>query len=1105
LLLEVMKEHLHVDELGVTTNLVSMGLSSIGAMRLSAQLFQHHNLRVSVKDIIEHPTVREMAELAGTEETVLYKPYEKRRTYPLSEAQRGMLVDCLINADALQYNIACALKYKDMDVERLKRAIVAVCEAHPYIKARIKAEDGDYVQLRNDDEPVEIEEQKLDFEPDRAFLQSQVQPFDVLNEKLYRFRLFTAPSYTYLFIDIHHLISDGSSNYILAREMEKAYNGESLVREEYTAFDRAIDEENIMKSERGAEAEQYFDNLINGTEATVYPHSAEMDSEAVYGELTGTIPSEAILTFCKENAIAPSSFFLTVFHHVLQRVTRDESTLVYFISNGRSEVQLENFFGVFVKTMPTVVSSFNGNIVESVRAMHRQMLDTIAHDYYPFTKMTERHGLKAEILYNYFVDLQTSMDLGSGAVESIGLDWDTAKTPLSVTITRDEDGNFVSSLEYDARLYNEYDMRSLNRAYCAFAENCVKCAGPLSHVSLIPDDDLPGLKALALGKKMRYDSKKTFPSIFTEQAVAHPDNIAVVSEEASYTYAQLESQSNALAHYLIDNGVKAGEFVCVSMPGCVDFVTAAIGIEKAGAAYVPVDPEYPEERKQYMQEDCEARIVVTQELLQKVDWSRNESINLAVPDGIAYMIYTSGSTGKPKGVMIPHKAKTHFVNFIAKEWHHTEKSRICCHSSVSFDASIEDLYPVLTVGGTLYIVPQAARKDMEMLHDFIVDNGITGGCYTTQLGQMLLQQYPDLPVDYLVVGGEKMTTAPKCKCRLINTYGPTEFTVDATYFDVEPGREYKNIPIGRALHNQAAYVVDSQNQLAPQGIAGELCMAGVQISAGYWRRDDLTAEKFTGCGFADGIIYHTGDLVKYNKDGQLEYLGRIDSQVKLRGFRIELGEIETLIAGFKGVRMVSVQVREVGGVQHLCAYYSADSDIDKDVLKTFLAAQLTEYMVPTAYIQLDEMPLTPNGKVNTKALPLPEIQAEEIVAPETETEKKLFDIAVELLKHDQFGVTSNLISMGLTSLSAMQLTAFLQQRLEVIIPVTELLSTPVIRAIAAGIDSNKFKSTKKAAIFTKRETPADPPSTEGPASARANPFEKKSNPFVPKKNPFEKK
>ena len=279
--------------------------------------------------------------------------------------------------------------------------------------------------------------------------------------------------------------------------------------------------------------------------------------------------------------------------------------------------------------------------------------------------------------------------------------------------------------------------------------------------------------------------------------------------------------------------------------------------------------------------------------------------------------------------------------------------------------------------------------------------------------------------------------------------------IPATFYETEHGRDYKNIPIGRPLYNLSAFVLDPMGQLVPQGVPGELCMAGPQIACGYWKREDLTAEKFVDCPFTEGKMYHTGDLVKYNSEGQIEYMGRIDNQVKLRGFRIELGEIETLISKYEGVQMQSVQVKEIGGVQHLCAYYTADRQIDSDALRDYLAEQLTDYMVPTAYMQLDQMPLTPNGKVNTKALPMPDMQADELVAPVTKTEKKLFSLAAEMLKHDKFGITSNLISMGLTSLTAMRFTVAAFNEFNVQVTVKDVMQHPTIHQMAALIDSKR--------------------------------------------------
>ena len=1089
---DIVAESLQMTDFGVTNDLIALGLSSLASMRLSATIKKRLGIQILMKDIMQHPTVREIASLAeNAKETIVLKPYDKREWYPLNESQRGMYVDWMMNPDALQYNIPILLHFRGVDENKVKESLIAVADAHPYMKARLAIKGDDVVQLRNDDATIEVNIEQLDHMPDRTWFQQRVKPFDLLKEPLYRFNIFTYADHVFLLLDLHHIISDGSSNYVIAKEMEKAYRGEVLTPETYTAYDRALDEEALMQSERKQEAEDYFDALVGGVEATVYPHSSQTDGERKQGVVDVYVTSNDIDAFCKKHALPTSSFFLAVFHQVLERITREENTLVYFISNGRSELLLDNFFGVLVKTLPSVCGQFKGQMAEVVRSLNTQMQETIRNDFYPFTKLVERHDLKAEILYNYFVDLQTEVCLGDHQSEEIyGLDWDMAKTPLSITMLRADDGvGYTARIEYDATLYCRKDMEVLGNSFKAFAESsCTAAGNEMANCRIVLPEDYDQLLQLSKGETMPVDPKETFVSIFMEQAAKTPDAMAVIDEDnsgegqsSSYTYRQLDQLSNALAAELRSLGVgdpkTPSPFVSIMLGYEKAFLVAAIGVEKAGGAYVPLDYEYPNDRLLYMLEDSESQVLITSHAIfnEKTSEGDNftaknilfiddflakapvsaEAVNYAVPEGLAYMIYTSGSTGKPKGVMIPHRAKANFVQFIAKEWRHTAQSRICCHSSFSFDASIEDLYPVLTVGGTLYTVPKEARKDLVMLYDFIVKNKITGGCYTTQLGLMLLQQFPDLPVDYLVVGGEKMADNPDCKCRLINTYGPTEFTVDATFYETEHGRDYKNIPIGRPLYNLSAFVLDPMGQLVPQGVPGELCMAGPQIACGYWKREDLTAEKFVDCPFTEGKMYHTGDLVKYNSEGQIEYMGRIDNQVKLRGFRIELGEIETLISKYEGVQMQSVQVKEIGGVQHLCAYYTADRQIDSDALRDYLAEQLTDYMVPTAYMQLDQMPLTPNGKVNTKALPMPDMQADELVAPVTKTEKKLFSLAAEMLKHDKFGITSNLISMGLTSLTAMRFTVAAFNEFNVQVTVKDVMQHPTIHQMAALIDSKR--------------------------------------------------
>ena len=1081
---DIISELLGTTAFGVETNLVTVGLSSIAAIRLSA-IFSRNDIRLSTRDIMRTPVISALVKKAGSageQEEQPRKPHAIREWYPLSETQKGMYYDCITHPDAILYNIPSVSTFVDIDRERLLKAVKVVFEAHPYLNCRLREHDGEVMQYRDDTLSPIINEVTLDTRPDAAFFQSQLRPFDVMNEPLYRFTLYHYKNETSLLTDFHHLISDGTSNQVLAFDLKKAYDGQPLEKEQYTAYDRSIDENELFHSERGKEAEAYFDQIFEDVTPTVYPHSTSLDGGKVYDTITTDIQSDAINDYCKRHLLLPSSFFMTVLHAVLHRLTREDKTLIHFISNGRSELKLANFFGVFVKTLPSVCADFKRPMAELVKAVNEQMRDTIDNDFYPFSEMVSRYNISVNIIYNYFVDLETDIVLDKQAGVYGNLNWDTAKNPLSVTILTNDKGDYQCFLEYDATLYNRRDMEILSKAFKTFAESCVSDSfADTTNVPLISASETDVIIRQAQGERMEYPATDTFVSLFLSQAVQYPTTIAVSDGNSTYTYKELDTLSNALAKKLLDivgenNGQRP--FMSIMLGYEKDFVVAALGVERAGYAYVPLDYDYPNERLLYMLEDSESQVLITSHAILNektcdgdkfeakniifIDDFLNEAsslassspINLATPDGLAYMIYTSGSTGKPKGVMISHRAKANFMHFISKEWGHNAKSRIFCHSSFSFDASIEDLYPVLTVGGTLYIVPQEARRDMDLLQQFIVSNGITGGSFTTQFGQMLLLQYPDLPVKYIVIGGEKMTVVPQCNCRLINTYGPTEFTVDSTFYEVEKGREYKNIPIGRPLYNLAGYVVDKYGHLMPQGVPGELCLAGPQIANGYWHREDLTREKFTNVLFTSDKVYHTGDLVRYNEDGDIEYLGRIDNQVKLRGFRIELGEIETLISKYDGITMVSVQVKEVGGVQHLVAYYSANTEIDKAALEASLAESLTDYMVPEVYMQLDSMPLTPNGKVNTKALPEPEIAMTEYVEPEGVKEPIVAECISQVLSiGGNVGALDNFFSLGGDSIKSIRLVSMLRQK-GLSLTVADVMKGKTVRAIAAMAKNN---------------------------------------------------
>ncbi|MDO5447131.1 MAG: amino acid adenylation domain-containing protein, partial [Prevotellaceae bacterium] len=1070
------------------------------------------------------------------------------RIYPLSPMQEGMLLEYMMNPSTTSYVLLNRFAIDFLPTEeQMHYALDRLAAKHEVFRTSIIYNGIDNPwQAITDRKPV-VKFIDISNEPDIMAASKRIHDeelhtgFNLQTDPLLRVVIMkTSDSSCHILFCTHHIIVDGWCLAIYFADfftlLAEATKGDMNTQPEYTdkgRYEEAI--RNILALDKKASL-GYWKNLVGDyCEKAIIPYSADDTTDNSGEEQSVSVSAELeekLKSAGSAYGVTLNTIIELVWGLVLQTYNRTDDVVFGKVVSGRNRGDVADLVGLFINTVPVRVRTDKDTTIgEVLQSLQQQASETSLHDYCALSEIQQTSDLgndlfQSQIAFENYEGSDSLWDMAKANGVTIIEAGEENFSDLNISVSNGVDGQLQIQFVYDGRLYSYATIAQVKQFFCHLLEAIADNTDTkISQLPLVSQAEAEDIIRHSQGEKLTYDPNDTFVSLFLAQADKTPDAVAVSEGDSHYTYGELDALSNTLAHKLLEivgeKNQQPGNspFMSIMLGYEKDFLVAALAIERAGYAYVPLDYDYPNDRLLYMLDDSESQVLITSHNIynektsqgddftakniifiedsinRDIDNSINrERINLATPDGLAYMIYTSGSTGKPKGVMIPHRAKANFIHFIAKEWHHTSQSRICCHSSFSFDASIEDLYPVLIVGGTLYIVPQEARKDISLLHDFIVKNGITGGCYTTQLGQMLLQQYPDLPVDYLVVGGEKMTATPTCNCRLINTYGPTEFTVDATYFEIEPGKAYKNIPIGRALDNQSAYVVDKHGKLLPQGVVGELCMSGVQMSQGYWKRDDLTAEKFTDCPFANYSpsggdrggrkMYHTGDLVRYNASWQLEYMGRIDSQVKLRGFRIELGEIETLIANYQGMNMVSVQVKEIAGVQHLCAYFTADNPIDTEALRQYLAAQLTDYMVPDAYMQLDEMPLTPNGKVNTKALPAPTVQVEDIVAPETETEKRLTAIVADILKTEQFGITTNLTRMGMTSLLSMRLAMAIQQGEDVQITVSELIAEPTVRAIAAKIDEIKQQEADAMSIFTKRKTTA--PSDE-----------KKADPFAP--------
>jgi amino acid adenylation domain-containing protein/non-ribosomal peptide synthase protein (TIGR01720 family) len=604
-----------------------------------------------------------------------------------------------------------------------------------------------------------------------------------------------------------------------------------------------------------------------------------------------------------------------------------------------------------------------------------------------------------------------------------------------------------------------------------------------------------------------YPLDKCLHQLFEEQVDSTPDAVAVVFENQQLTYQQLNSRANQLAHYLNSLGVGADVLVGICVERSIEMVVGLLGILKAGGAYVPIDPNYPQERIRFMLQDCGAKVLLTHSQLKlgAGDWGsetgnketfpqsplilcldRDKFANQSTenpsrqsqPDDLAYVIYTSGSTGQPKGVQLLHRGLSNYLHWAKEYYAVAEGQGTPVQSSLSFDATITSLYLPLICGRTTILVRE--KQELQLLADIVKQNNHLSLVKITPSHLEILNQQiePDtMPnrVNAFVLGGEALhanqiipwlTHAPNT--RLINEYGPTEAVVGCCVYEATGKRELAgDLLIGQPIANVRIYILDNQNQLLPVGIPGELCIAGAGLARGYLNRPELTSEKFIELDLfgKKERIYKTGDLARWLPDGNLEYLGRIDNQIKIRGFRIELGEIEALLNQHDDVQASVVTAREDSPgdtctersrSKRLVAYVLPHQHSKPTIneLRQFLKAKLPDYMVPNAFVMLESMPLTPNGKVDRRALPAPDLhneRTEKYVAPRTPIEEILVQIWSQVLKVEQVGIHDNFFELGGHSLLATQVLSRIRDRFKVKLPLHELFNTPTIAELAPSI------------------------------------------------------
>ena len=1005
---------------------------------------------------------------------------------PLLQSQYGLYVECVNHIGEVYYNLPYIyILDRNLNADHLREAIEMAVAAHPTLFTRISTdENGEPIQTVDDEETFTLTIEDID---DIDQVQSQlVKPFNIYEDRLFRIRLFRTPVNYYLFIDYHHLIADGTSMNLMLNEIDRAYCGEVLEQEQRTLAQQVQIEREIRQTEAFEEGKrwyaQHFDCADTFTQLLPDLEGTERLEDSLVRVLS--IPMERVDDFCHRTGIFRSTLFTASYAYLLAKYNNEQESLFTTVFNGRKDKSLSHTVGMFVKTLP-VYAKFtpDTSVLDYLRSAQEQMSGCRDHDAYSYGDMVSDLGLQSNSMFAWHGMLFANEQMGGLPMRTVRIGNSTLDASLYLKAFIHE-GSYYVKAEYKANEYSAALIAQFLESYEAIVE------GFLTQTFLHDIDIATDTQKQTLDNfnqtDVDYDDTQTIVSLFRRQAAATPGNLAVVYKDKRYTYAEVDEISDRIAAFIISKGLATEDVVSVLIPRCEWMAIVSMGILKAGCAYQPLDPSYPKERLNFMMKDAGARLLIAdKELRPLVDEYEGEVLPIEngdlmigndrlysqpsiSPDNLFILLYTSGSTGIPKGCQLTHANLVAFCDWYQRFYGLQAEHRVAAYASYGFDACMMDLYPTLTCGACVYIVPEELRLDLVALNDYFEQNGITHSFMTTQVGYQFATSIDNHSLHYLSTGGEKLASlTPPVNYNFYNVYGPTECTVFITAYHVD--RKMKEIPIGRSLDNLRLYIVDPQGHRMPVGAAGELWVSGPQVSRGYLNRPEKTAEVYITNPFLNEYdtesdcrkyarIYRTGDIVRYLPTGDIQFVGRRDGQVKIRGFRIELKEVEGIIREFPGIKDATVQAfDDEGGGKFIAAYIVSDEAIDIDALNQFILDEKPPYMVPAVTMQIDAIPLNQNQKVNKRALPKPEKKVaviEENNAPMNVLEEELHELIANIVNTKDFGITTILGYAGLTSISAIKLAVQVNKRYGVTLDSKTLVKTGTLQSIENAILSS---------------------------------------------------
>ncbi|TDV49927.1 non-ribosomal peptide synthetase [Actinophytocola oryzae] len=1026
---------------------------------------------------------------------------------PLSFAQQRLWFLDQLEPDGDEYLIRRALRLSGpVDVTALRVALSGVVARHDALRTRFAAgEDGRPYTVVGPPAPVPVRVVEVPAaDVDTVVNATAVAPFDLAAGPLLRAVLVrSGPEDAVLVVCLHHIVFDGLSEPVLARELGVLYaaatGDPSAVLPEVPVryADYAVWQHRRLTDERQRMLLDYWRDKLSGLRPLQLPTDRPRRAvRGTAGDVVGfTIPAETLRPLARTAGRAGATLFMALlggFQVMLSRYSGQDDVAVGTAVAGRTLSGTENLIGLFVNSL-VLRTDLSGDptFAELLGRVRDTAVGAFGHLDLPFERLVEELAVGRDLSRNPLFDAMLVLQknppgsawrLAGVEVEQYPLAAPDSETDLTLHLTQQDDGSAVGRLYFSTDLFDRSTVERMGEHLLVLLDELARQADvPISAVSMIPAVERARVLVEWNDTAGPFPAGRLLHELVAERAATHPDEPAVVGGGMVLTHGELDERARRLAHRLRDLGVRPGVLVGVFLERCPELVVALLAILRAGGAYVPLDPEHPADRIGFVLDDTAARLVITQEdladrlpattdrLLVDADWPTvatypaTEPAPIATPSDLAYVIYTSGSTGRPKGVMVEHEGIVNYLAGMQHDFPLRPGDAFLQATPLTFDVSAYEIFWPLWQGGTVVLVPGATRLDMAHVSSLMREHRVVGLHFVPSLMDVFANEAD--PADcaalrYAFCSGEALPRtlvrrfAERFTGDLVNLYGATEVSVDTTYWRAEPDTP---VLAGRPMLNQTVYVLDAARRPVPVGVVGEVYLGGLCVGRGYWNRPELTEERFVLDPFQPGgRLYRTGDLGRFTSDGQLDFLGRADTQVKLRGVRIELGEIEAALLSDPDVGACVVVLRQdQGGDKHLVAYCVGDGELDTVAVRERCAGLLPSVMVPAVFVALPELPLTSNGKVDRGRLPEPDlarvVTGAVHVPPGDEVEEAIAGVWADVLGVRDPGVHDDFFASGGHSLRAVQLVNQVERLTGVRISLRALFLTPTIAGVKSQL------------------------------------------------------